>query len=97
MVEVKRSVEGERQAEPDWATLIAPLRQAGQALGAAGELVRQLDDEATLWTWLQALNELPASITFRPFATTAEWSVVMRTQSWAFSVSAVSGIDDSLK
>lgn len=69
MIEVKR------QAERDWAELIAPLRQAGQALGAAGELVRQLDDGVTLWPCVQALDELPACITFHPFAATADWSV----------------------
>ena len=68
-------LEGKRQAEQDWAELIAPLRQAGQAFGAAGELVRQLDDKTTLWSCVHALDEVPACITFHPFAATADWSV----------------------
>jgi hypothetical protein len=74
-VEANRGAEAKRGAEPDWGELTAPLRQAGQALGAAGKLVRQLDDEATLWRCMRALNELPACVTFHPFATTAHWYV----------------------
>jgi hypothetical protein len=75
MLEANRGAEAKRGAEPDWGELTAPLRQAGQALGAAGELVRGLDDEATLLPYVQALNELPGCITFHPFAATSEWSV----------------------
>jgi hypothetical protein len=64
-----------QRAELDWTESIAPLRQAGQLLQAADGLARRLDDETTLWSCMQALSELPACVTFHPFATTTEWSV----------------------
>jgi hypothetical protein len=62
-------------ADTDWSELTAPLRRAAQALGASNTLLQRLGDDRGFQAGLRALSELPACITFHPFADTQQWSV----------------------